>query len=60
MGEVDEIVFDTPLPTKVYQTPYSPTHVPGAVSLTAPTVVPARFVVPQGKDVALEHASFEG
>jgi hypothetical protein len=49
-----------PLPVKVYQTPNEPTQLPGAVSETVFTVVPARFEVPQGSAIALAQASFAG
>jgi hypothetical protein len=57
---VDDIVVETPFPTKVYQTPYDDAQLPGAVSVTLPTVVPAKFVVPQDKVVASPQASFVG
>ena len=46
---------------KVYHTPYPLIpQVPGAVSETEFTVVPAKLVVPQGREVALEQASLAG
>jgi hypothetical protein len=58
--EYADIVVDCPSPENVYQTPYDPTQVLGAVSETVPTVLPVKFDVPQDKDSEPEQKSFIG